>query len=71
MAPVYVTVIIDLTPVLEGTGRARLLDLIPGRSAAALYCHPRHLLIDSEGTHDLVSLAVRPAGSACGSVRQP
>jgi len=32
----YVTVIIDLTSVLEGTGRARLLDLVPGRSAAAL-----------------------------------
>ena len=32
----YLTVIIDLTPVLEGTGRARLLDLVPGRSAAAL-----------------------------------
>ena len=32
----YVTVIIDLTPALEGTGRARLLDLVPGRSAAAL-----------------------------------
>jgi transposase len=32
----YVTVIIDLTPVLDGTGRARLLDLVPGRSAAAL-----------------------------------
>ena len=31
----YVTVIIDLTPVLDGTGRARLLDLAPGRSAAA------------------------------------
>lgn len=31
----YVTVIVDLTPVLEGTGRARLLDLVPGRSAAA------------------------------------
>ncbi len=28
--------IIDLTPVLEGTGRARLLDMVPGRSAAAL-----------------------------------
>jgi len=26
----YVTVIIDLTPVLDGTGRARLLDLVPG-----------------------------------------
>jgi transposase len=32
----FVTVIIDLTPVLEGTGRARLLDLVSGRSAAAL-----------------------------------
>ncbi len=32
----FVTVIVDLTPVLDGTGRARLLDLIPGRSAAAL-----------------------------------
>lgn len=27
--------IVDLTPVLDGTGRARLLDLVPGRSAAA------------------------------------
>ena len=27
---------IDLTPVHDGTGRARLLDLVPGRSAAAL-----------------------------------
>lgn len=32
----FVTVIIDLTPVLDGAGRARLLDLVPGRSAAAL-----------------------------------
>ena len=32
----FVTVIIDLTPVLDGTGRARLLDLVAGRSAAAL-----------------------------------
>jgi transposase len=32
----YVTVIVDLTAVLDGTGRARLLDLVPGRSAAAL-----------------------------------
>lgn len=31
----YVTVIVDLTPVVDGTGRARLLDLVPGRSAAA------------------------------------
>jgi transposase len=32
----YVTVIVDLTPVVDGSGRARLLDLVPGRSAAAL-----------------------------------
>src|SRR3954454_1319202 len=32
----FVTVITDLTPVVEGTGPARLLDLVPGRSAAAL-----------------------------------
>jgi transposase len=32
----FVTVIIDLTPVLAGTGRARLLDMVAGRSAAAL-----------------------------------
>ena len=28
----FVTVIIDLTPVREGTGTARLLDMVPGRS---------------------------------------
>ena len=32
----YVTVIVDLTAVVEGTGRARLLDLVAGRSASAL-----------------------------------
>jgi transposase len=32
----FVTVIIDLTPVLDGTGRARLLDMVAGRSSAAL-----------------------------------
>lgn len=32
----FVTIIIDLTPVLDGSGRARLLDLVAGRSAAAL-----------------------------------
>src|SRR5690606_32947527 len=31
----YVTVIIDLTPVRDGTGSARLLDMVPGRSKAA------------------------------------
>ena len=34
--PDFVTVIVDLTPVIEGTGPARLLDMVPGRSAAAL-----------------------------------
>lgn len=28
----YITVIIDLTPVRDGTGPARLLDMVPGRS---------------------------------------
>ena len=28
----YVTVIIDLTPVADGTGTSRLLDMVPGRS---------------------------------------
>lgn len=32
----FVTVIVDLTPVIDGTGRARLLDMVPGRSAAVL-----------------------------------
>ena len=31
----YVTVIIDLTPVRDRTGPARLLDMVPGRSKAA------------------------------------
>lgn len=31
----YVTVIIDLTPVRDGTGPARLLDLVEGRSKSA------------------------------------
>src|SRR3954452_9227367 len=32
----FVTVITDLTPVVAGQGSARLLDMVPGRSAAAL-----------------------------------
>jgi transposase len=32
----FVTVITDLTAVVDGTGPARLLDLVPGRSAAAM-----------------------------------
>ena len=32
----YVTVIIDLTPVRDGRGPARLLDMVPGRSRKAL-----------------------------------
>ena len=34
--PSFVTVIVDLTPVIDGTGPARLLDMGEGRSAAAL-----------------------------------
>ena len=33
-----VTVIIDLTPVRDGAGPARLVDMIPGRSKKALAC---------------------------------
>ncbi|WP_342660852.1 ISL3 family transposase ISAar39 [Rhodococcus ruber] len=32
----FVTVIVDLTPVFDGTGPARLLDLVAGRSSAVL-----------------------------------
>jgi transposase len=32
----FVTVIIDLTPVHDRSGPARLLDVVAGRSAAAL-----------------------------------
>ena len=31
----YVTVVIDLTPIRDGTGPARLLDMVEGRSKAA------------------------------------
>jgi transposase len=31
----YVTVVIDLTPIRDGTGPARLLDMVPGRSKQA------------------------------------
>jgi transposase len=34
--PSFVTVIVDLTPVVEGTGPARLLDMVAGRSADVL-----------------------------------
>ena len=32
----FVTVLVDLTPVVDGTGPARLLDMIPGRSAKVM-----------------------------------
>lgn len=34
--PDFVTVIVDLTPVIDSTGPARLLDMVAGRSKAAL-----------------------------------
>ena len=34
--PSFVTVIVDLTPVIDGVGPARLLDMVAGRSAAVL-----------------------------------
>ena len=32
----YVTVVIDLTPVRDRSGPARLLDVVPGRSKKAI-----------------------------------
>ena len=34
-SPGFVTVIVDLTPLIDGIGSARLLDMVPGRSADA------------------------------------
>ena len=34
--PSFVTVLVDLTPIVDGTGPARLLDMVAGRSKAAL-----------------------------------
>jgi transposase len=34
-SPGFVTVIVDLTPLIDGAGPARLLDMVPGRSADA------------------------------------
>ncbi|MGD7003918.1 transposase, partial [Corynebacterium halotolerans] len=34
--PGFVTVIVDLTPNVDGIGPARLLDMVPGRSAEVL-----------------------------------
>ena len=35
-SPSFVTVLVDLTPVADGTGPSRLLDMAPGRSAKVL-----------------------------------
>lgn len=32
----FVTVLVDITPVIDGAGPTRLLDMVPGRSAAVL-----------------------------------
>src|SRR5699024_3471367 len=34
--PSMVSIIVDLTPVIDGDGPARLLDMVPGRSAAVM-----------------------------------
>ena len=61
----FVTVITDLTPVLEGTGPARLLDLVPGRSAAAL---TGWLAARDQGFRDgVVFLTMQGACSGCPS----
>jgi len=70
----YVTVIIDLTPVLDGTGRARLLDLVPGRSAAALtswLCQQSQAFRDQvqvvamDGFGGYADVGVMPTGGVC------
>lgn len=40
LCAMYVTVVIDLTPVRAGTGPARLLDMVPGRPKAAFRTWP-------------------------------
>lgn len=41
--PSFVTVIVDLTPVIDGTGPVRLLDMVPGRSAATSLAGSPHV----------------------------
>jgi transposase len=51
----FVTVIIDLTPVHDRRGPARLLDVVAGRSATALaswLCSNRRLRSDGAGHRD-------------------
>ena len=70
----YVTVIIDLTPVLDGTGRARLLDLVPGRSAAALTSwlsqqsqafRDQVQVVAMDGFGGYADVGVMPTGGVC------
>ena len=49
----FVTLIIDLAPVLDGAGRARLRDMVAGRSAAAL---PRWLANQPPAFRDQVEV---------------
>ncbi|GJF14811.1 hypothetical protein NGTWS1803_28390 [Mycolicibacterium cyprinidarum] len=53
----YVTVIVDLTPVLDGIGAARLLDLVPGRSAAAFktWLDQRTKLLRADPNEDIAA----------------
>ena len=64
----FVTVIIDLTPVLEGTGRARLLDMVPGRSAAAL---TNWLATQSPAFRDQVDVVAMTASAATRPLPPP
>jgi transposase len=60
----FVTLIIDLTPAHDQSGPARLLDLVPGRSAAALAnwlaAQPAHFAAGCRWWRWTGSLATRP-----------
>ncbi|GAA3720233.1 hypothetical protein GCM10022224_102740 [Nonomuraea antimicrobica] len=65
----YVTVIIDLTGIRDGTGPVRLLDMVEGRSKQALF--DGHLVMiagPGERHHPFV---VSQLGPRCGSTANP
>ena len=55
----YVTVIVDLTPVFDGVGPARLLDLVPGRSSAVLTTWLDERGADFRGRIEVVAMVPR------------
>lgn len=59
----YVTVIVDLTPVFDGVGPARLLDLVPGRSSAVLTTWLDERGADFRGRIEVVAMVPRERGA--------